>query len=210
MPLIIDGYNLLHASDLFGPQRGPPRLEKSRHALLEFLAGALTARQRTQTTIVFDAGGAASGLPREQRFEGITVLYASRHEDADGLIEELISCSTAPRRLTVVSSDHRVQRAARRRRAVAVDSRAWYMELLRRRRRTRTSESQRKVSNEPPPAGETDYWLKQFGMDTPAKAPGEGQQAPGEQDPGASHEKGEGEDKLIQEAEDLLRRLDDT
>jgi len=48
------------------------------------------------------------------------------------VLEELIEAEADPRHLTVVSSDHRIQRAARRRKAIFVDSDAWLGELRRR------------------------------------------------------------------------------
>ena len=55
MLLLVDGYNLLHVSGLFGPVGGPPTLERSRMALLEFLADKLPQPLRRKTTLVFDA-----------------------------------------------------------------------------------------------------------------------------------------------------------
>ncbi len=95
---------------------------------------------------------------------GITVRFAAQYEEADDLIEELIAADSAPRRLVVVSSDHRLQRAARRRRAKAADSDVWYAELVRSRR------ERQQVSADAParpavPLLEEDvnYWLRQFG-----------------------------------------------
>ena len=45
MALIIDGYNLLHASGILGRGIGPGGLERSRSALLNFLAESLDERQ---------------------------------------------------------------------------------------------------------------------------------------------------------------------
>ena len=42
--------------------------------------------------------------------DGITVHFA-RDSDADAMIEDLIAAHHTPRTLTVVSSDHRIQRA---------------------------------------------------------------------------------------------------
>ena len=63
--------------------------------------------------------------------QGITVCFAEQYAEADDLIEELIRLDSMLRRLVVVSSDHRLQRAARRRRAKAIDSDVWYAELIR-------------------------------------------------------------------------------
>jgi hypothetical protein len=167
MSLVIDGYNLLHASGILGRGTGPGGFERSRTALLNFLAESLDKRQLAGTTVVFDARMAPPGLPGTTNHRGITVRFAARGSDADGEIEQLIAEHTAPRRLTVVSSDHRLHRAARRRRAKAIDSEQWYAEVLRRRiDRARTKPPGRKPA-EPPTEGEVRYWLRQFGIEEP-------------------------------------------
>ncbi len=122
MLYLIDGYNLLNVAGVPVPVRGRANLEKARLALLNFLAESLATEEVPQTLVVFDAHDPPPGLPRETRHKGLIVRFAAREEDADTLIEELIREDTSPRRLTVVSSDHRIQRAAKRRRARAVDS----------------------------------------------------------------------------------------
>jgi predicted RNA-binding protein with PIN domain len=159
MPLLIDGYNLLHVTGISG-SRGD--LQGSREALLRFLAAAIEPKERPLTTIVFDAADAPPGLPRTVVYEDMTVRYASEYDSADELIEELISQHHVPRSLTVVSSDHRIQRAARRRRAPFVDSDVWFAEAVRRRERTRrppprTVKPQGSLSGD-----EINYWLKEF------------------------------------------------
>ena len=131
MSLLIDGYNLLHVSGVFGTGPSDTPLRASREALLGVLAGRLDEAARRQTTIVFDARHAPPGLPRRVQQMGMTVHFAAEYRDADELLEQLIAEHHAPRALVVVSSDHRVQRAARRRRATAVDSDRWFAELMR-------------------------------------------------------------------------------
>src|SRR5262249_25842003 len=133
MTLVIDGYNLLHASGILGRGIGPGSLERSRNALLNFLVESLSERELAATTVVFDAREAPPGLPRVMQHRGITVRYADRGSDADQVVEELILADTSPRKLIVVSSDHRLHRAARKRRAKAIDSDIWYAEVLRQR-----------------------------------------------------------------------------
>src|ERR1051325_11523133 len=133
MSLLIDGYNLLYASGILGRGVGPGGLERSRQALLGFLAASLEPDEISHTVIVFDATMAPPGLPRELQHAGLKVRFAPRESTADDLIAELIKVDSSPRRLTVVSSDHQVQRAAKRRKAIAVDSDKWYAEILRRR-----------------------------------------------------------------------------
>ena len=172
MTLLIDGYNLLNVTGIVGPAGRPSSLERSRRALLDFLADTLDPEQCARTTVVFDAHSPPPGLPRVVEHRGLTVRFATRYPDADSLIEELIRADTAPRRLTVVSSDHRLQRAARRRRSRAVDSEVWYAEIVRRHHQRRQL----------PPAGPSQptvpldkedvaYWLQQFGGDLAENPP---------------------------------------
>jgi predicted RNA-binding protein with PIN domain len=164
MALLIYGYNLLHVSGIFGAGRGPGGLHRSREALLRFLAAAIDDSERLRTTIVFDAAEAPPGLPRTVTHEQITVHFAANYEDADAMIEELIAQADAPRSLLVVSSDHRIQRAARRRRAKYADSDVWYAQAVRRRtERTRPTRSAKPTG--PLSEDEVARWLKEFDID---------------------------------------------
>ena len=164
MSLLIDGYNVMHIVGIVGRGVGPGGLRRSRLALLNFLAESLPPREVSHTTVVFDAREAPPGLPRVVDHRGITVNFAAPHGDADVMIEELIRADSSPRRLTVVSSDHRIQRAARRRKATAVDADVWYAEVVRRRRHRRQAASAG-PARPPVPLLEEDvnYWIRQFG-----------------------------------------------
>jgi predicted RNA-binding protein with PIN domain len=128
--LLIDGYNLLHASGVF-PAAGPPTLERAREALLDHLASLLDAKQIARTTIVFDAAYAPPGLPHELTHQRLAVRFSRRGRSADELLEDLIAAEPDPRHLLVISSDHRVQRAARQKGAKFADSETWHAELVR-------------------------------------------------------------------------------
>ncbi|NIP86497.1 MAG: hypothetical protein GTO03_13390 [Planctomycetales bacterium] len=163
MSLLIDGYNLLNATALGGSCPAGGTLAAARLAVLNFVADSLPADQVPKTTVVFDAGpGAPRARARVHTYRGLTVHFASDYADADELIEQLIASDTAPRSLTVVSSDHRLHRAARRRRARAVDSDRWYAEVLQQQRQRRRQAVGREKP--PPPASQTevDYWLRLF------------------------------------------------
>ena len=165
MALLIDGYNLLHVTGIFGDGSGGDltALHRSREALLRFLAAAIDAGQRRLTAIVFDAAGAPPGLPRTLVHDDMTVHFARDYADADAMIEDLIETHAAPKSLVVVSSDHRVQRAARRRGAKPVDSDRWYAEqrsALANRAKPSTAVPQK-------PGGvlsakEVEYWMGEF------------------------------------------------
>jgi predicted RNA-binding protein with PIN domain len=119
---------LLQASGVFG-NVGRTSLESSREALLDWLGEVLSDAQRQRTTIVFDAREAPPGLPRSAKKHGLQIRFAPRGNEADDLLEELIRSHSSPRALTVVSSDHRLHRAARRRKATPIDSDKWVAEL---------------------------------------------------------------------------------
>lgn len=156
--LLIDGYNLLHATPIFGEGALAGTLQGSREALLRFLADRLPAGQRVRTTIVFDAAEAPPGLPATSSFEGIAVHYARDYPDADAMIEALLDKRQHRKGLLVVSSDRRVQRAARQSGAKWTDAEPWYRELA---RQPAVSPEQGKQS----PAGnigDAGYWTETF------------------------------------------------
>lgn len=157
--LLIDGYNLLHAAGVFGTG-GRTCLEGAREALLDWLGTVLGDAQRSRTTIVFDAREAPPGLPRTGQKHGMTILFAPRGHEADELLEELIRTYSAPRSLTVVSSDHRLHRAARRRRATAIDSDQWVASI----RNQLTHPPSASDDRDAPPDEDDDVgtWLEEF------------------------------------------------
>lgn len=164
MALIIDGYNLLHGANLVGNGVGPRGLERSRQALLDFLVASLEPAELSKTTVVFDAASPPPGLPRRSVYQGIVVLFASAYDDADELIEELIKADSSPRRLTVVSSDHRLHKAAKRRRAKAIDSDLWYGEIIKRRNSRAKSKPPDNKPASPLPPHEVERWMKELGQ----------------------------------------------
>lgn len=172
MALLIDGYNLLHVTGLSGRGEGPGSFQRSREALLRFLAAAIEPDERPQTTVVFDAAGAPPGLPATLVHEDMTVRYARGYPDADALIEELIQQENVPRKLLVVSSDHRIQRAAKRRRAHIIDSDVWYASLWQQRNQSPHAAAQQvpeKPLGELSPA-EVARWVNEFSPQ-PGSAP---------------------------------------
>ena len=166
--ILIDGYNLLHVTGIFGRGVGPGTLHRSRTALLNVLAESIAPDDVDHTTIVFDSAEAPPGLPRKVNHRGMTVHFASSYADADELIEELIVQHQAPRTLVVVSSDHRIHRAARRRKATPIDSDRWFADLMRE-RQSRHDPSESTAAKPPPPESEHEirFWLAEFGVDDP-------------------------------------------
>ena len=164
--LLIDGYNLLHAAGLGRSHYGPGDLQRARQALLRRLFELLTPDEIARTAVVFDARQPPPHLPPHWYIHGLRVVYARPHGDADLLLEELIDGHSHPKRLTVVSSDHRLHRAAKSRRAVATDSDE-FLAFLEHRRRP-TTEVHLPVPAQTKPtadvaATELAYWMSVFG-----------------------------------------------
>jgi predicted RNA-binding protein with PIN domain len=167
MPILIDGYNLLHLANIVVEEGGDYTLEKSRRAVLRFVRSIVPTNELSQTTVVFDGREAPPGLKDSATFGPIKVRFSKRGTEADDLIEELVPTYSVPKSLVVVSSDHRVQRAARRRGARGVDCEVWVRELLAKRRQ---SQSLPHRSTDPGEAArveqtseERDGWLLAFG-----------------------------------------------
>ena len=119
--LLIDGYNLLHAAGLAHDRYGPGQFEKCRNQLLQEIADRLSEAQRERTTVIFDAQDAPPDIPAVQKFARISVVF-SVGSDADTMIEAMLESHASPRQILVVSSDHRLQKAASRRKAKSIDS----------------------------------------------------------------------------------------
>jgi predicted RNA-binding protein with PIN domain len=117
MRTLIDGYNLMYARGLLSRRPSPRGLRKVRDRFLNELAQALGPRAASETAIVFDAAAHPAHLPAETTHKGLVVIFAVGAANADERIEQLIAQHPTPKTLTVISSDHRVQQAASRRRA---------------------------------------------------------------------------------------------
>jgi predicted RNA-binding protein with PIN domain len=160
MPYLIDGYNLVYALGLAQKRMGPTQLEKARLNLLGLLRGAL-GDAATQVTVVFDAAGAPPGAEAEQKYQGIHVIFAVHEDEADDRIEELIRRASAPKQLTVISDDHRIQQAARRRQCAAMKC-ADFLDLLETQRRRPAAPVEAPKPEVISPQ-ETERWLREFG-----------------------------------------------
>lgn len=164
MPYLIDGYNLLFALLGVPPSRRLRKgLERARNRLLTLLAEH--AEEPSAVTVVFDAAAAPQPSRQEQTVQGLHVLYSAHGEQADDLIEDFIRREPAPRRLTVVSNDHRLQKAGRRRHCTVLGCAA-YLDQLEKRRPRRAgsvSDGNKAVADAPSSSpAETQHWLAEF------------------------------------------------
>lgn len=170
--LLIDGYNVLAPIAPPGRIVDPRWLHRERMRLLGRLASTLDESTRRKTCVVFDAASPPSDRADRFKHEGIDVRFAVEHAEADDLLEALIAAHSSPKRLAVVSSDHRVQAAARRRGATPYDSQPWLDDLIDGRVRLSPRIARhRRATDEPDPTQErslppteVDQWLDEFGL----------------------------------------------
>ena len=158
MPLIIDGYNLLHSIH---------ETNEDCDTISDIQLCRIVDIFLTQTgqkgEIIFDG----TGPPDKEKFDNMSkldVFFAGVAGDADAVIENKVKASTAPKRLTIVSNDRRVRQAARAKRAAAIKSNVFWGNLrkqLSRRKTAREPAEKRRGLSE----SETEQWLKFFGLE---------------------------------------------
>jgi hypothetical protein len=98
------------------------------------------------------------------------------------MIEDLLELHPTPKSLVVVSSDHRVQRAARSRGATFIDSAEWYAERRAAMRASQKTESSAKPGA--PTPDELNYWLNQFGEPSKSEEKSQAEEPPSPFPPG--------------------------
>lgn len=166
--VLVDGNNVMYAlRDAGVPAAG--------RAALCRLLGDFAAQSGLAVAVVFDGAAPREALAEQLADPRIEVHYSGRRT-ADEVLGEMIDAHTAPRRLTLVSSDHEVRAMARRRRCGRVDATTFALRLL-------NPPPPRPAPVEPPEKragleqGEVEQWLAEFGFqDEPGGAPDE--QAP--------------------------------
>ncbi len=172
MRILIDGYNLLFQSELVGTGRGPGWLDRARQRLIALLHAHLPEDLLARTIVVFDASQTGDSSQDFQSQKGVSIVFSRQHPEADDLLEELIRKHPTPKRLQVVSSDHRIRRCAKARRAQSVDSES-FLRSLENQQSSPTSKTKPRGSEEADPTldatpelteEQIDFWLKEFGQ----------------------------------------------
>lgn len=159
MPYLVDGNNLMPALADAGPEVGREGLCRLLLPLLE---------QGETAHVVFDGPVPPAGVAAQIARTGVKVTW-SGPRTADEVILKLLAQDTAPKLLTVVSTDKEIRRAAERRRCKAVTSQEFAAKLLHidaarhKPKAPKSPESRAKqkgLSDQ-----ETRRWLKEFGFD---------------------------------------------
>ena len=163
---LIDGYNLWWNTGESGPENDDGSLQGARESLIQWLLNTLSKDLVRKTVLVFDAKTPPAN--RGFLFDrlGLTVHFAVGYPDADTLMECYIQQHQAPRNLTVVSSDHRIQRAAIRKRATAVDADRWARHIQHQFLSTNNNRPEHSKANTPLTEHEVLGWMKGFGLNS--------------------------------------------
>ncbi len=157
--VIIDGTNLLWAI-----HESHGDLEITGEAQLCETLDRYFDRIGDEGEIVFDGAGPLD----KSVFDGVgyvSVVFSGFSSDADTVIEEKILANTAPRRLTVVSSDRRLRRAAAERNATALRADLFWGQVRKELSRKRPARKEPEGKREGLTAGETEQWLDIFGLE---------------------------------------------
>ena len=109
--LIVDGYNIIHAWPELSPLIRGGRGEEARRRLVAAL-GEYAAASGEHVTVVFDAHGRERDRGAGERIDGITVVYGSRNQSADHVIERRVSIASrhGDAGLVTVATSDRLQR----------------------------------------------------------------------------------------------------
>jgi predicted RNA-binding protein with PIN domain len=161
MSHLIDGYNLLYALGRLTPRSGRPGLEAARRWLLARLRAG--HGPDADITVVFDARITLPGAAQRQDFGNILFVFA-QGQSADDHIEEVITASANPRQITVISDDHQIQKAARRRGCPVVACLDYYETYLQPGRPPAPAATSAEPPTKPEPSTpeEVQQWLEVF------------------------------------------------
>ncbi len=173
--LLIDAFNVLLTTSVL-----PPRLAGLEVDGLVRLLG-ISRYARTRIVLVCDgappsAGSASAawsagavagraGTSRSGNSSNVNVVHAGGGRDADSLVEEILARDSAARRITVVSNDRRVQRAASRAGASILDSGAFLRQLVFDEARPAAVPHPRNQHKIPLGGPEVAAWIREFGFD---------------------------------------------
>lgn len=170
MPLLIDGNNLMFALAEVGVDAGRSAVCRLVADLAAGGAGAAPASRRAH--VVFDGPPPQGTLTEQIEDTRIEVTYSGTRK-ADAILIELIAADSAPRRLTVVSTDHEIRQAAHRRRCTSMTSADFARVLV---REVLHRPSGPAGAGEPPEKRsgltpeQVDQWLRDLGLESSEEA----------------------------------------
>jgi predicted RNA-binding protein with PIN domain len=157
MPFLIDGYNLLREIQ--------KQLEQTLFAEAELcmVLREFLRRRRSRGTIIFDGIGPRN-KERLQGGSGLQILFSGHGVEADAVMERLISENSAPKRLTVVSSDRRLRTAAKHRKCPEVKADDFWQQICNCVERPTPAREPGEKRRGTLSTAETDAWMTVFGL----------------------------------------------
>jgi hypothetical protein len=156
---VIDTYNLLHASALRGGPAPTSVLSLCR----------LLASTGTRATLVLD-GRPKPDEPSANEFPSLTLVYSGAGIPADTVIGQIVERHPQRKKLTVVTDDRAVALHASSRLASAIGCDAFLERLFSGRSGAGPALPPKKLTGSPT-SGETQHWLKEFGLTAPPNEP---------------------------------------
>lgn len=153
MPLIIDAYNVLH-------ETMPPALAGLDEAGL-CVALDRSAFRAQSPVVVCDGRPKPLGVI-DSPVHSVELVYSGTNRTADDVIIAMIDAHSAPRRLTIVSTDREIRKAARRRRATSWTSDTFLSKLVEA-MGTKPQAAGKPRADDMTPE-QIAAWLKQFGF----------------------------------------------
>ena len=159
MALLIDCYNVLYTTM-------PTPLAGLDEAGLCVALGRWRGGGRI--VVVCDGSVKPHG-PEMSPAEGVELVYSGPGRSADDVIIAMIDADSAPRRLTVVSNDRAIQKAARRRRCRVMTCERLIGTLTARRASPTAQQRGRVTPTDPLSEDEVQRWLDHFGIDSNAE-----------------------------------------
>jgi predicted RNA-binding protein with PIN domain len=157
---LVDTYNLVHAAAAMGG----PLADMTVRKLCTYLRASAAS---VKVTLVLD-GRAKPDEPSENEFPDVALVYSGAGVTADAVIAQRVEQATSRKKLTVVSNDRAVAAHARRHHAAAISCETFLRQLTQYNPRIGAKDSlpPRKVTGTPTP-GESDHWMKEFGLQPP-------------------------------------------
>ena len=158
LPTLVDAYNVLHVVGVLPPELAGIDLEE----LASLLEGSRF--DRGEVLLICD------GVPKPHQVSGgrVHVRFAGAGTTADELIIRLVRRSSAPRQLTVVTTDREIAQHARRRRATVLSSEFFLASLVEdhhAKSRSGVRTARRPAGIHPADRRQVDHWLRLFNLD---------------------------------------------
>jgi predicted RNA-binding protein with PIN domain len=157
MPLVVDAYNVLHVTGVLSP-------DLAGGDLAELAALIATSRYRRDSTLLA-CDGVRTPAAAKVREPLVKVAFAGGGRTADEFIARFARASSAPRSLTVVSSDRTVLKVARRRGCETLTSERFLAQLEADRRSFRGPSAPGKPAGDGMSRAALEEWMTTFGVD---------------------------------------------